>query len=122
MQSKKPHKLLFKELLEHTSRVKMAIHDENIEALNSLAREHKYLMDELKQAGLSTDTELLDLVKKLNSQIDDAIATIREKQDEIGTELKKLVRRKEMVHAYINSIYSVKSLRYKLATGSEQST
>lgn len=107
MQSKKPHKLLFKELLEHTSRVKMAIHDGDAEALKLLAREHSYLMDEMNQAGLTTDMDLLGLIEELNNQVGEVIAEIKEKRDETGMELRKFVKRKETIRAYASAIYSM---------------
>jgi len=91
----------------------MAINDGDSEALRLLSKEHSYLIDKLNQAGLTTDADLLGLVGELNNQVGEVIAGIKEKRDDIGIKLRELVKRKEMVSAYVSAIYSVKLGQYK---------
>lgn len=99
MQSE-PHESLFNKLRNITARVKAALCDEDTEALERLTLEHKTVMDKLNQAGLSTNADLIGLVKELSNEVRDVIVEIGKQRDEIGRELVTLGKRKKMAYAY----------------------
>ena len=99
MQSE-PHESLFSRLRNITARVKVALCDEDTGALERLALEHKTVMDKLNQAGLSTNADLIGLVKELSNEVRDVIVEIGKQRDEIGRELVTLGKRKKMAYAY----------------------
>ena len=99
MQSE-PHESLFRRLRDITARVKAALCDGDTEALEQLAPEHKTVMDELNQAGLSTNADLLDMVKDLSDEVRETIAEMGKQRDEIGEELVLFGKRKKVAYAY----------------------
>ena len=99
MQSE-PHESLFRRLRNITARVKAALCDGDTEVLERLALEHKTVMDRLNQAGLSTNADLLDLVKELSDEAREVFAEIGKQRDEIGRQLVTLGKRKKMAYAY----------------------
>ena len=99
MQSE-PHESLFNRLRDITARVKVALGDGDTEALERLALEHKNVMNKLNQAGLSADTDLIDLVKEASDEVREVIAEIGKQRDEIGRQLVAMGKRKKMAYAY----------------------
>ncbi len=73
MQSER-HESLFESLRGITARLKAALGDGDTEALKQLALEHKTVMDKLNQAGLSTNADLIDLVKEISDEVPEIIA------------------------------------------------
>jgi len=94
------HEALFESLRGITARVKAALGDGDTEELDQLALEHKTVMNKLNQAGVSTNANLIDLVKELGDEVREVIAEIGKRRDEIGGELVTLGKRKEMAYAY----------------------
>ncbi len=99
MQSE-PHEPLFGKLRDVTARVKAALCDGDTEALERLALAHKSVMDKLNQAGLSTNADLIDLVKEISDEVREVVAEIGKRRDEIGRELVTLGKRKKVAYAY----------------------
>ena len=95
-----PHESLFRRLRDITARVKAALRDEDTEALERLALEHKTVMDKLNQAGLSTNAGLIDMVKEVSDEVREVIAEIGNRRDEIGRELVLFGQRKKAAYAY----------------------
>jgi methyl coenzyme M reductase subunit C-like uncharacterized protein (methanogenesis marker protein 7) len=81
-------------------RVKIALGDNDIEALGRLGEEHEKIMNDLKHTGLSDDPLMLDLIKEVKNEVDELVAEIERKRDETGRELKKIGNGKNLVAAY----------------------
>jgi hypothetical protein len=81
-------------------RVKIALGDNDIEALVRLGEEHEKIMNDLKHTGLSDDPLMLDLIKEVKDEVDELVAEIERKRDETGRELKKIGTGKKLVVAY----------------------
>jgi len=81
-------------------RVKIALGDNDIEALVRLGEEHEKIMNDLKHTGLSDDPLMLDLIKEVKDEVDELVAEIERKRDETGRELKKIGNGKKLVVAY----------------------
>jgi len=94
------HESLFNRLRDITARVKVALGDGDAEALERLAVEHKKVMDKLNQAGLSTDADLLDIVKEVSDEVREVSAEIVKQRDETGEELVLFGKRKKVAYAY----------------------
>lgn len=95
-----PHEMLYKSLLNITARVKTALGENDTETLVRLAKEHRNVIDELKQTGLSQDPQLLDLVKETSDKVREVIVAIRQKRDETGKQLNTVGNRKKLARAY----------------------
>jgi fructose 1,6-bisphosphatase len=95
-----PHKSLFKRLHDITARVKAALRDQDTEALQCLAFEHKTVMDKLNQNGLSTNVEMIHTVGELSDDVHDVIAEISKRRDEIAQQLLLFGKRKKVAYAY----------------------
>jgi len=95
-----PHEPLFGKLRDVTARVKAALGDGDTEALERLALEHKTIVNKLKQAGLSTNVDLIDMVKEVSDEVRETIAEIGKRRDEIGRELVLFGKRKKVAYAY----------------------
>lgn len=94
------HKTLYESLHIITMRVKIALGDNDIEALVRLGEEHEKIMNDLKHTGLSDDPLMLDLIKEVKDEVDELVAEIERKRDETGRELKKIGNGKKLVVAY----------------------
>ena len=94
------HKTLYKSLHDITMKIKIALGDDDIEALVRLAEKHENIMNNLKQAGLSDDPEIFDLIKEAKDEIDKLVAKIERVRNETGRELKKIEDGKKLVAAY----------------------
>ena len=100
MQSK-PHESLFKRLHDITATVKTALRDQDTEALKRLALEHKTVMDKLlNQDGLSTNVDLIDMVREVGDEVHEVIAEIAKRRDEIAQQLLLFGKRKKVTYAY----------------------
>ncbi len=94
------HKTLYESLHNITMRVKIALCDNDIEALVRLGKEHEKIMNDLKHTGLSDDPLMLDLIKEVKDEVDELVAEIERKRDETGRELQKIGNGKKLVAAY----------------------
>ena len=94
MQSKL-HESLFKRLHDIAARVKAALRDEDTEALERLALEHKTVMDTLNQKGFSRNADLFDMVKEVSDEVRAVIAEIGERRDQIAQQLLLFEKRKK---------------------------
>ncbi len=99
MQSK-PHESLFKRLHDITARVKAALRDEDVEALERLALEHKTVMDKLNQGGLSTNGDLMGMVREVSDEVHEVIGEIGKRRDEVAQQLLLFRKRKKVAYAY----------------------
>ncbi len=99
MQSK-PHESLFKRLHDITARVKAALRDEDVEALERLALEHKTVMDKLNQGGLSTNGDLMGMVREVSDEVHEVIGEIGKRRDEVAQQLLLFRKRKKVACAY----------------------
>ena len=99
MQSK-PHESLFKRVYDITARVKIALRHQDTEALKRLALEHKTVMNKLNQDGLSTNVDLIDMVREVSDEVHEVIAELGKRRDEIAQQLLLLGKRKKVAYAY----------------------
>jgi len=80
--------------------VKIALGDNDIEALVRLGEEHEKIMNDLKHTGLSDDPLMLGLIKEVKDEVDELVTEIERKRDETGRELQKIGNGKKLVAAY----------------------
>ena len=99
MQSK-PHESLFKRLHNITARVKTALRDQDTEALKRLALECKTVMNRLNQDGLSTNVDLIHMVREVSDEVHEVIAEIGKRRDEIAQQILLFGKRKKVAYAY----------------------
>ena len=99
MQSK-PHESLFKRLHDITAGVKAALRDQDTEALKCLALEHRTVMDKLNQEGLSTNLDLIDMVREVSDEVHEVIAEIGKRRDEIAQQRLLFGKREKVAYAY----------------------
>lgn len=85
-----------------TDQVRLALKEADPDELTSLAEDHKTVMKELQEAGISKDKQPLELVQALSRQVNDVISEIRQRQMDVSTQIRQLAEGKKMVHAYIN--------------------
>jgi hypothetical protein len=96
----KLHESVFEQLRDVTARTKAALRKGDTEAITQLALEHKSVMNKLNQAGLSTNADLIGVVKELSNEVGDVILEIGKQRDEIGRKLVTLGKRRKMAYAY----------------------
>jgi hypothetical protein len=96
----KSHESLVKRLHDITARVKTALRDQDTEALKRLALEHKTVMNKLNQDGLSTNVDLIDMVREVSDEVHEVIAEIGRRRDDIAQQLLLLGKRKKVAYAY----------------------
>ena len=94
------HKTLYESLHNITMRVKIALGDNDIEALGRLGKEHKNIMNDLKHTGFSDNPLMLDLIKEVKNEVDKLVAEIERKRDKTRRELKKIGNGKKLVAVY----------------------
>ena len=95
------HKTLYESLHNITMRVKIALGDNDIEALVRLGKEHEKIMNDLKHTGLISDDPLmLYLIKEVKDEVDELVAEIERKRDKTRRELQKIGNGKKLVAAY----------------------
>ncbi len=94
------HEMLYKSLHNITMKIKIALGDDDIETLVRLGEEHENIMNDLKQAGLSDDPEIFDLIKEVKDEVDELVAKIERMRNETGRELKKIGNGKKLTAAY----------------------
>jgi len=94
------HKTLYKSLHDITIRAKKALGENDLEMLVRLGEEHENIMNELKQAGLSDDFDMLGMINEIKDEVDELVAEMERKRDETGRELKKIGNGKKLVAAY----------------------
>ena len=100
MLQSEPHESVFEQLCDVTARTKAALRKGDTEAITQLALEHKSVMNKLNQAGLSTNADLIALVKEVSNEVRDVILEIGKQRDEIGRKLVTLGKQKKMAYAY----------------------
>lgn len=106
MQSK-THETLYRSLADITVRINSALGENDARAIIGLAEEHRDVMDSLKQAGLSQDAGLLDLVKETHDQVHEVMAQISKQRDELGRQLVMFERKQKVTAAYSGNRFSV---------------
>lgn len=94
------HETLYRSLADITVRIKSALGEDDARVLMGLAGEQTALTDKLKQAGLSRDTGLLELVEKTHQQVYEVVAEIGKQRDEVGRQLVLLAKKKMVSAAY----------------------
>ena len=94
------HKMLYNNLRDITIRAKKALGENDIETVVRLGEEHENIMNNLKQAGLSDDPLILDLIKEVKDEVDELVAEIEKERNETGRKLKKIVNGKKLVAVY----------------------
>ena len=94
------HEMLYKSLRDIIIMLKKAIGEHDIKTVVRLTKEHESIMNDLKQAGLSNDPQMLSMIKKIKEEIDEFIVEIERKRDETGRELKRIGNGKKLVDAY----------------------
>ena len=94
------HQMFYKSLHNITISAKKALGENNFEILVRLGEEHEKIMNDLKQAGLSNDPEIFDLIKETKDVVDELVMEIEKKRDETGRELKRIGNGKKLVAAY----------------------
>ena len=101
------HEILYRSITDITDRINSALGENDARAIIGLAEEHRDVMDSLKQADLSQDAGLLDIVKETHDQILDAMAKINKRRDELGRQLMVFERKKKVSAAYSGNRFSV---------------
>jgi len=96
----KTHEVLYRDLMDITYSVKKCLGENDSEMLIHLAKEHKHVINEIKQAGFSRDPQLLDLVKETNDQVREVVAEIIIKRDQIGRRLNAVGNKKKLARTY----------------------
>jgi hypothetical protein len=81
-------------------RVKIALGDNDIEALVRLGKEHEKIINDLKHTGFSDNPLMLDLIKEVKDEVDEVVAEIERKRDKTRRELQKIGNGKKLVAAY----------------------
>lgn len=94
------HKTLYKSLHDITIRAGKALGENDFEMLVQLDKEHENIMNELKQAGLSDDFDMLGMINEIKDEVEELVAEMERKRDEMGRELKKIGDGKKLVAAY----------------------
>ncbi|MCK5507246.1 MAG: hypothetical protein KAI50_01840 [Desulfobacterales bacterium] len=94
------HRMLYNNLQDITIRAKKALGENNFEILVRLGEEHEKIMNDLNQAGLSDDPEILDLIKDIKDVVDELVVEIGKKRDKTGRELRRIGNGKKLVAAY----------------------
>ena len=95
------HEMLYLKLAAVTDQVRMALKEADPDVLVSLAEDHRNVMKELQEAGVSSDTQLVKQIQMLGSQVFDVLSEIRQRQLDVSTQIRQLADGKKMVHAYI---------------------
>ena len=94
------HKMLYNNLRDITIRAQKALGKNNFEILVRLGEEHEKIMNDLKQAGLSDDPKIFDLIKEIKDVVDELVMEMERERDETGRELKRIGNGKKLVAAY----------------------
>ena len=94
------HKMLYNNLRDITIRAQKALGKNNFEILVRLDEEHEKIMNDLKQAGLSDDPKIFDLIKEIKDVVDELVVEMERERDETGRELKRIENGKKLVAAY----------------------
>ncbi|OPL15673.1 MAG: hypothetical protein AVO38_09850 [delta proteobacterium ML8_D] len=94
------YKTLYTRLLSLNARVKAALGEDDAQTFMQLAEEHRNIMNKLEQKGLSQDTDLLDLVKKVREQVNEVAAEIGKYLDELSQQLVMFEKKKKASAAY----------------------
>lgn len=94
------HEILYQKLADVTDRVKLSLKDADPDILMLLAAEHSEIMENIHKAGLSKDSQIIDMVMCLRDQVADVITEIRLCKLEVSGEIKKISDGKKLVHAY----------------------
>jgi predicted nucleic acid-binding Zn-ribbon protein len=93
--------MLYLKLAAITDQVRMALEEADPDVLTSLAEDHQNAMEELQEAGASSDTQLVKQIQMLSRQVFDVMSEIRQRQLGVSTQIRQLADGKKMVHAYI---------------------
>ena len=94
------HKMLYNNLRDIIISAQKALGKNDIETVVRLGEEHKNIMNNLKQAGLSDDPLILELIKEVKDDVDELVLEIERKRNETDKELKKIVNGKKLVAVY----------------------
>jgi hypothetical protein len=101
------HEILCRNLSDITDRVNCALEENDVLAIIGLAEEHKEVMDSLRQADLSQDAGMLDLLKETHDKILGTVAEINKQRDELGRQLVMFERKQKVTAAYSGNRFSV---------------
>ena len=96
----KPHAVIYRRLSDITTEVRSALVENDDKELARLAKEHESIINDLKQAGLSNDPQMFDLIKEVKDVVNELVIEIEKKRDKAGRELKRIVNGKKLVAAY----------------------
>jgi hypothetical protein len=95
-----PHEVLYPRLRDITGRVKVAVENNELDALPGLAQAHKDIMAALTEAGLSAEPSLLGLIMEIRDRVQEVTLAIGERRDQIGRQLKATGTKKKLNKAY----------------------
>jgi len=94
------HNILFTRLAGITRQIRDALAANNTEAMASLNREHKEIMDEIRAADLSRDPQLLEIAQQANSEVKELLRDLKEMRDELKNKLTGHDNKKKLAATY----------------------
>lgn len=95
------HEILYLRLAAVTHQVRLALKEADPDVLMSLAVDHQAVMKELQDAGVGRDEQLLEQVQALSRQVCDTISELRQRRQNVSTQIRQLADGKKMIHAYV---------------------
>ncbi len=94
------HAVLYLKLAEVTNRVQLSLREADPDMLMSLAEEQAEILEDILKAGLSQDSQIIDIVSCLRDQVADVITEIGLCKLDVSEEIKKISDGKKLIHAY----------------------
>jgi hypothetical protein len=94
------HAILYGRLAVISDQIKSALGEDDAQALMGLTGEHRDVMAKLKRIGLSRDIRLYKRVEETQKQVNEVIAEIGQKRNEVREQLLQFEKRKRVSAAY----------------------
>jgi hypothetical protein len=95
------HEVLYQKLSEITDQVRFALKEADPDELMLLVEKQDTVARDLSQAGICTDSRLLDRILALNLQVSDVIKEIQKCQHDLSTRIKQVSDGRKLIHAYV---------------------
>jgi len=90
----------YERLIELTGRVRDALREGRVEALDSLVEEHRAVCGELGEVHASLSPVVLTLVREAKQRVDELLGELRERRDRVEEELIGRGKKKKGLAAY----------------------
>ncbi|MCK8602388.1 hypothetical protein [Desulfoferrobacter suflitae] len=95
-----PHRCAYEKLLDVTRRLSIAIEQDTSEKLEELANEHRAIMAQLRQLGLSNDPGLLELVQQASNRTGELMHLMCASQEQLAGFLAAVTQKRKQALAY----------------------